>query len=130
MRRAKDSLCTLSFPALCFCQQWGGKAMKPWFGPRLGTNVGYGSYFQSYDVMPVSWEGWLVTLVYFAAQVGAAFATGTLLAAWRGAALVIIVQLIGLHLVYLWFASRHYVTRAQMEPSVLPADMRDPKLNE
>ncbi len=104
--------------------------MKAWFGPLLGTNIGYGGMWQTYNVMPVSWEGWLVMLAYIALQIAAAVSVGTLLAAWSGAGLLVFVQVIGLHLVYLWIASLRYVTRAEMDPSLLPADMRDPKLNE
>lgn len=104
--------------------------MKPWFGPLPGSNVGYQGLWASYKVMPVSWQGCLVTLGYFGVQIAAAIAVGSLLEShgWPGG--WVIVQVIGLHLIYLWIASRHYVTRAEMDPSVLPADMRDPGLNE
>lgn len=108
----------------------GRKEMKPWFGPRIGTNVGYHSIIVTYNVMPVSWEGWVVTFVYFALQFAGAIGGGLWLVARGLSPFWVFLQLIGLHLIYLWIASRHYVTRAEMEPSVLPADMRDPKLNE
>ena len=104
--------------------------MKAWFGPLPGTNVGYGGVWVGYAVMPVSWEGWLVTFSYLGLQVAAAFAMAKVLDAlgWPGAWLL--VQLTILHLIYLWIASRHYVTRAEMDPSALPADLRERRLNE
>jgi len=104
--------------------------MKAWFGPLPGSNVGYQGLWARYNVMPVSWQGCLVTLGYFVLQIAAAIGVGRLLVAWGWPGGWVIVQVIGIHLVYLWFASRHYVTRAEMDPSVLPADMRDPKLSE
>jgi hypothetical protein len=102
-------------------------AMKAWFGPLPGTNVGYHGVWVGYAVMPVSWEGWLVTLAYISLQVAAGFAMTRVLDAlgWAGAWLF--VQVTILHLVYLWVASRRYVAVAEMDPSVLPADLRNRK---
>lgn len=101
--------------------------MKGWFGPMPGTNVGFGGIWQSYKVMPVSWQGWLVTLVYVAVQVSAAWAEFAFLNALNWIPALVVVQVLVLHLVYLWGASRHYVTWDEMDPSVLPADMRGGK---
>jgi hypothetical protein len=98
--------------------------MKAWFGPLPGTNVGYGGVWVTYNVMPVSWEGWLVTLVYLVVQFGGAVATAMVLSFFGWSIVWLLVQVTVLHLVYLWIASRHYVTRAEMDPSALPADMR------
>lgn len=104
--------------------------MKAWFGPLPGTNVGYGGVWVTYNVMPVSWEGWLVTLVYLVLQIAAAVGMAKVLDVLEWSAAWLLVQLTVLHLIYLWIASRHYVTRAEMDPSVLPADLRGKRLNE
>jgi hypothetical protein len=123
------ALFSLFFVASMLGAAMGAKAMKPWFGPLIGSNVGYQGLWARYNVMPVSWQGCLVTLAYFALQLAAAIGVGIVFStkSWVGA--WVIAQVLGLHLVYLWIASRHYVTRAQMEHSVRPADVRDPKLN-
>ncbi len=101
--------------------------MKGWFGPLPGTNAGYSGVWVTYNVMPVRWQGWLVTLVYFAVQAGAAFAVGGMLQRYGWSGVWLLAQITLLHLVYLWVASRHYVSRAEMDPSVLPFDMRGDK---
>ena len=101
--------------------------MKGWFGPLPGTNVGFGGIWQTYKVMPVSWQGWLVTLAYAAVQAGAAWMELTFLSALNWIPVLVLVQVFALHIVYLRIASQHYVTWDEMDPSVLPADMRDQK---
>jgi hypothetical protein len=98
--------------------------MKGWFGPRVGTNAGYSGVWNSYDVMPVSREGWLATFVYGAIQIGLVWLIVALhpvfgnVMAWFGIGVPL------LHLYYLWFASRHFVTPDETDQTVLPADMR------
>jgi|GEM_PF-4028371 len=99
--------------------------MKGWFGPMPGTNLGFGGIWQPYKIMPVSWEGWLVTLAYVAVQIGAAWAEISFLNALSWIAVWVMIQVLILHLVYLWVASKRYVTWEEMDPSVFPADMRD-----
>jgi hypothetical protein len=98
--------------------------MKAWFGPLTGTNAGYSGVWRSYDVMPVSWQGWLATLIYFAVQVVAAIVALNVSAALQVAAGWVFFQALFLHLVFLWVASRHFVSQAETDPLVLPVDLR------
>jgi hypothetical protein len=90
-----------------------------------GTNVGFGGIWQPYKMMPVSWQGWLVTLVYVAVQITAAWLEITFLGMLTWILAWVMAQVFILHLVYLWVASRHYVTWDELAPSGLPADMRN-----
>lgn len=93
--------------------------MKGWFGPRIGTNTGYDGVWRSYDVAPVSWEGWVIFLIYIAVQIAVAWLAAEVLQQYW---LLVAVPL--LHLVFLWIASRRFVTMAERDPSTLPSDLR------
>jgi hypothetical protein len=99
--------------------------MRGWFGPQPGSNVGYHGVWARYDVMPVTWEGWAATGVYIALQaivVFIAFQVASQVGLWIVLAAAAV---FALHVGYRWFASRHYVSDAEIDPTVLPSDMRE-----
>jgi hypothetical protein len=98
--------------------------MKPWFGPQAGSNAGYHGVWMSYSTMPTSWQGCLVLLVYLVLQFGCLFATWKAVFMFGRVGLVGLVGMAILWVIYNRLASRHYATRAETDPTTLPADER------
>lgn len=104
--------------------------MKSWFGPMPGNNTRYydGGIGLNAAIMPVSWEGWLATLAYIAIQGGVLFGGIEILGYFHGQQAIAFLPMVPLHLAFLWFASRHFQSYDEVDPSVLTADERPPHM--
>ncbi len=101
-------------------------AKTGWFGPRTGMDAGYQDIWGAgYDLMPVTWQGWLATLVYVALQITAGFALFQLhmVVAPELLAVAILLQIVLLHLVYLRFAAYHCTAPDEYDPQPLPFEL-------
>jgi hypothetical protein len=81
---------------------------KPWFAIRPDADHGRFSHLLGFGAAPKSWQGWLLTAVYYAVMAAIVIFHLPSLQTEALALGVMLVALLVWHLGVLWLASRHF----------------------
>lgn len=82
--------------------------MKPWFRITGKDDHGPYSHWLGIDAKPVVWQGWIVTLLYYAVAAALIVLHLPKLAVEALAFGSLLLGLVFWHLAMLWLASRHF----------------------